>query len=178
MPPPHKKTCNDWKNSPKILFWQIWKSLNHWGFFPTCAILVDLINSAKRWEADASESAAVKNFPISTKETEVKLELGVFSYYHRHVENFAEIAGPLHKVNEEAIGFDKIHASQYAIEILQSIITTTAFLAEWCRNFLFCTQTLAYRSWEQQRHRCQMDTSAPSVTPQNLSARPGNDAPQ
>ena len=80
-------------------------------------------------EADPDKIAAVKKFPIPTNPTEVKSFLGLCSYYRRYVQNFAEIARPLHKASEVTTNFNWTPEAQDAFETLKSRLTTTPILA-------------------------------------------------
>ena len=44
---------------------------------------------------DPSKTEAVQNFPVPTSKTEVRVLLGLCSYYRRFIKNFASVAKPL-----------------------------------------------------------------------------------
>ena len=77
---------------------------------------------------DPDKIAAVKKFPIPTNPTEVKSCLGLCSYYHRHVKNFAGKARPLHEASELVASFNWTPEAQKAFEALKSKLTTTPIL--------------------------------------------------
>ena len=74
-------------------------------FFKTKVHFLGHVLSADGLQVDPEKIAAVKKFPIPTSQTEVKSFLGLCSNYRRYVENFAEIARPLHKLTESSPSF-------------------------------------------------------------------------
>ena len=98
-------------------------------FFRTRVPFLGHIISKNGLEADPDKIAAVKKFPIPTNPTEVKSFLGLCSYYRRYVQNFAEIARPLHKASEVTANFNWAPEAQDAFESLKSRLTTTPNLA-------------------------------------------------
>ena len=98
-------------------------------FFRTRVPFLGHIISKNGLEADPDKIAAVKKFPIPTNPTEVKSFLGLCSYYRRYVQNFAEIARPLHKASEVTKNFNWTPEAQDAFETLKSRLTTTPILA-------------------------------------------------
>ena len=98
-------------------------------FFWTRVPFLGHIISKNGLEADPDKIAAVKKFPIPTNPTEVKSFLGLCSYYRRYVQNFAEIARPLHKASEVTTNFNLTPEAQDAFETLKSRLTTTPILA-------------------------------------------------
>ena len=57
-------------------------------------------------EIDPGKKQAVQKFPVPRSQTEVKLFLGLASYYRKFVPKFAEIARPLHKASETSMKFE------------------------------------------------------------------------
>ena len=98
-------------------------------FFRNLVPFLGHIISKNGLEANLSKIAAVKNFPIPTNPTEVKSFLGLCSYYRRYVQNFAEIAQPLHKAGEVNATFHWTPEAHDAFETLKSRLTTTPILA-------------------------------------------------
>ena len=80
-------------------------------------------------EADPDKIAAVKKFPIPANPTEVKIFLGLCSYYRQYVKNFVEIAQPLHKASEVVAGFNWTPKAQEVFDALKSKLTTRPILA-------------------------------------------------
>ena len=98
-------------------------------FFKTKVHFLGHVLSADGLQVDPEKIAAVKKFPIPTSQTEVKSFLGLCSYYRRYVENFAEIARPLHKLTECSPSFSWTTEAQTAFETLQARLLTTPILA-------------------------------------------------
>ena len=57
--------------------------------------------SAKWVETDPAEVKCIAEWPTPSKLKELKLFLGICSYYQRFVYNFAKIAAPLHRLSEK-----------------------------------------------------------------------------
>src|SRR5206468_7115060 len=78
---------------------------------------------------DPSEIEAVTDWPTPTNVTEVRAFLGLCSYYRRFVQNFSQIAGPLHHLTGQAIRFDWSEECEKAFVELKSRLVTTPILA-------------------------------------------------
>ena len=75
-------------------------------YFETTVRFSGHVLGAKGLQVDQEKLAPVNNFPIFTCQTSVNLFLGIWSYYRRYVENFAEIARLLHKLTESNLSFN------------------------------------------------------------------------
>ena len=80
-------------------------------------------------QVDPEKIAAVKQFPVPTKQTHVKSFLGLCSYYRRYVKHFAIIARSLHKASETSTPFKWSPEAQEAFHKLKACLTTTPILA-------------------------------------------------
>ena len=110
-------------------------------FFGTCCSAIGL-------QVDPEKTAAVKKFPVSTSQTEVKCFLRLCSYYHRYVEKFGEIAWPLHKLTKSSPSFKWKPEAQTFFKILQARLLTTPISASLSmKNLSFQTQTQAWLQW-------------------------------
>ena len=98
-------------------------------FFKTRVPFLGHIISKEGLEADPEKVAAVKNFPIPTSPTEVKSFLGLCSHYRRYVQNFADIARPLHKASESKSPFMWTPEAHDAFETLKRKLMSTPILA-------------------------------------------------
>ena len=58
------------------------------------------IVSARGTEPDSSKVEAVRDFATPTSLTDVRVFLGLASYYRRFIKNFADIAAPLHDLTK------------------------------------------------------------------------------
>ena len=97
--------------------------------FKTKVHLLEHVLSANDLQVDAKKKSAVRNFSIPTSQTEVKSFLGLCSYYHRSVKNFAETARPLHKLTEFCPSFNWTPEAQTAFGTLHARLQTTSILA-------------------------------------------------
>ena len=54
---------------------------------------------------DSEKITVVQKWPTPTNATEVRQFLGLASYYRRYVNNFADVAAPLHSLTQKAVEF-------------------------------------------------------------------------
>ena len=92
-------------------------------------------------KVDPGKIEAVQKFPAPRSQTEVKLFLGLASYYRRFVPKVAERASPLHKASETSTKFEWTPEAQDAFESLKLKLTSTPILAFPCfkEPFIFYT---------------------------------------
>ena len=72
---------------------------------------------------------AVRNFPVPTSITGVRQFLGLAFYYCRFIENFAQVASPLHSLTRKSAEFWWTDECQAAFVLLKDKLTTTPILA-------------------------------------------------
>ena len=92
-------------------------------------------------EVDPSKIEAVQIFPVPRSQTEIKLFLGLASYYRRFVPKFAEIARPLHKASETSAKFEWTRETQDAFESLKLKLTSNPILVFPCLKEPFILYT-------------------------------------
>ena len=83
----------------------------------------------------------VQAWPIPKTLQAVRQFLGFCSYYRRFMQNFAQIAKPLHKLTEQNAKFKWTNECQKAFEQLRNCLSTTPILAypDFSREFVLDT---------------------------------------
>ena len=79
--------------------------------------------------ADAEKVKKVSSWPAPTTTRDVQQFLGFAGYYRRFVQNFAQIARPLHRLTERATPFKWTQECQDAFEKLRHCLTSAPVLA-------------------------------------------------
>ena len=92
-------------------------------------------------ETDPKKVEAVLNWPTTSKLKEVRGFLGLCSYYRRFVENFSEIAEPLHALQKKSVPFIWSEDCQMAFETLKRKLTETPILTLPCDQGMFILDT-------------------------------------
>ena len=87
------------------------------------------IVSAQGVSTDSAKTAQVANWPEPQSTQEVQQFLGLASYYHRFVKNFADVARPLYRLLEKARPFHWTQACQEAFAELKRRLTSAPILA-------------------------------------------------
>ena len=87
------------------------------------------IVSAQGVSTDPAKTAQVANWPELQSTQEVQQFLGLASYYHRFVKNFADVARPLYRLLEKARPFHWTQACQEAFAELKRRLTSAPILA-------------------------------------------------
>ena len=72
---------------------------------PSICFILGTVVSRGGVSTDPKKAAKVTKWPTPTSVQEVQQFLGLASYYHRFVRNFAEIAKPLHGLTEHGREF-------------------------------------------------------------------------
>ena len=78
---------------------------------------------------DPSKTQCVKDWPQPKNVKEVRQYLGLCAYYRRYVENFAQIARPLHRLTEKDRPFQWTEECQKAFNQLKRLLTSSPILA-------------------------------------------------
>ena len=112
-------------------FWEAYLKINptKCASFQTKIQFLGHVISQNGLEADPEKVKAVQNFPVPQNQTDVKLFIGLCSYYIRYIKNFATIARPLHKTSETKSSFTWTEETQKAFEILEKHLSSTTILA-------------------------------------------------
>ncbi|PFX17748.1 Retrovirus-related Pol polyprotein from transposon 17.6 [Stylophora pistillata] len=86
--------------------------------------------SAEGVSTDPAKIAAVQQWPVSSKVTDVRTFLGSASYYRRFIQNFAEIALPLHRLTAKTAEKFKWNADcDVAFRVLKQKLVAAPALA-------------------------------------------------
>ena len=86
------------------------------------------IVSEKGIQPDPGKIDKVKNFPTPTNVTELRGFIGLASYYHRFIKEFASIVEPMHRLLRKDIPYIWNEDCQKAFEILKEKLTTAPIL--------------------------------------------------
>jgi len=81
-------------------------------------------------ETDPEKTAAVKDWPVPRRLSDVRTHLGFCSYYHRFVLEFADIAAPLHDLTKKGRQFIWTAECQRSFDGLKERLTSTPVLAQ------------------------------------------------
>ena len=92
-------------------------------------------------QADTAKTRAVRQYPVPKSVTEVKIFLGLCSYYRRYFRDFAAIARPLHQLTEKTKDFHWNPEAHKALEQLKDYLTSTPILAFLSMNEPFILYT-------------------------------------
>ena len=78
---------------------------------------------------DSEKITVVQKWPTLTNATEVRQFLGLASYYRRYVNNFADVAAPLHSLTQKAVEFSWDENCQHAFQMLKVALTQAPVLS-------------------------------------------------
>ncbi|KAL5466932.1 hypothetical protein EMCRGX_G031095 [Ephydatia muelleri] len=78
---------------------------------------------------DSEKITVVQKWPTPTNATEVRQFLGLASYYRRYVNNFADVAAPLHSLTQKAVEFSWDENCQHAFQMLKVALTQAPVLS-------------------------------------------------
>ena len=92
-------------------------------------------------QADPAKTSAVRQYPVLKSVTEVKIFLGLSSYYRRYVRDFAAVARPVHQLAEKMKEFHWNPKTHKAFEQLKHCLTSTPILAFTSMNEPFILYT-------------------------------------
>ena len=85
--------------------------------------------SAQGMRPDEGKVRRVQEWPVPTDVMAVKQILGLASYYHRYIQNFAEIARPLNNLAQKNTPFMWSPECEAAFQTLKAKLTTSPILA-------------------------------------------------
>ena len=78
---------------------------------------------------DKEKIAAIKDWPIPKTVTEIRQQfIGLASYYRRYIQQFADIATPLHHLTEKSATFVWTEECQKAFQILKDLLSQAPVL--------------------------------------------------
>ena len=77
---------------------------------------------------DPSKIDKIRDWPTPTNVRQVRSFIGLTSYYRRFIENYAQIAEPLHRITGKGARFEWTREQQEAFEELQRRLTNTPIL--------------------------------------------------
>ena len=99
------------------------------------------IVSEKGVATDPKKTECIRSWPTPTCVKEVRSFLGLCSYYRRFIENFSQIAKPLHRLTEKNVKFDWSESCEAAFLCLKKKLTETPILAhpDFSKSFILDT---------------------------------------
>ncbi|CAH8642613.1 unnamed protein product [Dicrocoelium dendriticum] len=80
-------------------------------------------------QSDPSKVETIQGWPVPTSAEDVRQFLGLASYYRRFIRNFADIAGPLHRLTEKGRTFNWTPQCAKAFEFLRRALTNSPILS-------------------------------------------------
>jgi len=89
---------------------------------------------------DPIKVQGVTDWPQLTKVKDVQSFIGFVNFYRRFIQNFSEIACPLHMLTQKLKDWSWGTAEQQAFDTLKNAITSTPMLAFPSRSGLFCME--------------------------------------
>ena len=84
--------------------------------------------SGKGVSTDPKKVQSIKDWPIPTCMKDVQRFVGLCNYYRRFIQNFAQIARPLHNLTKKNVKFNWTEACQKAFEELKNRLISTPIL--------------------------------------------------
>ena len=70
------------------------------------------------------------NLPTPRNPKEIRMALGLFSYYRRFIQDFAKIAGSLHDLVKKSTKWEQTPNHQKSFDTLKDKMTSTPILAQ------------------------------------------------
>ena len=98
-------------------------------FFRKCIVFLGHVISNSGVSTDPEKISSIVNWPTPTNVTELRSFLGLASYYRRFICRFAEVAAPLHRLQEKAISFQWSEQCNTAFETLKRRLSSAPVLA-------------------------------------------------
>ncbi|KAL5477929.1 hypothetical protein EMCRGX_G024787 [Ephydatia muelleri] len=94
---------------------------------------------------DSEKITVMQKWPTPTNATEVRQFLGLASYYRRYVNNFADVAAPLHSLTQKAVEFSWDENCQHAFQMLKVALTQAPVLSypSFKKEFMLLTDASA-----------------------------------
>jgi len=111
--------------------------------------------------ADPKKIKVVKEFPVPGNLKQLRLFLGIASYYRRFIKNFSKVADPLFALTRKDMAYEWTDQCQGAYVELKELLTTSPILAfpdfpkdsylllmllvlDWVQSYLNCKRTTLY----------------------------------
>ena len=99
---------------------------------------------------DSDKIAVVKIWPVPKTPKQVRSFLGLCSYYRRFINNFADMARPVHKLTENTAKYEWTGSCQQAFDYLKQTLNSAPILSyPSLRASLFWTPMWVRKQWEQ-----------------------------
>ncbi|CAG8730487.1 2047_t:CDS:1, partial [Funneliformis mosseae] len=90
---------------------------------------------------DSKKLQTMKNLPMPKTPKEVRIALGLFSYYRHFIQNFAKIAGPLHDLTKKNKEWNWTNQHQDSFNTLKQKLMEAPVLAQPDLRKVFILQT-------------------------------------
>ncbi|MCG8034214.1 MAG: retroviral-like aspartic protease family protein, partial [Candidatus Thiodiazotropha taylori] len=98
-------------------------------FFQEKVTFLGHVVSSEGIATDPSKTESVANWPVPKNVKQVRQFVGLASYYRRYIQQFAQIARPLHKLTENGVPFLWTPECQLSFETLKQKLTSSPILA-------------------------------------------------
>ena len=98
-------------------------------FFRKCVAFLGHVISSDGVSTDPAKISSIVHWPTPTNVSELRSFLGLASYYRRFILKFADVAAPLHRLQEKAVSFQWSEQCNSAFETLKRRLSSAPVLA-------------------------------------------------